>query len=434
MAHPDPAPAGPVPASTGMVRIGRSPARSGLLFVLPTTVAGALLLALVTAGLFGESPARYPLALAFWLVVLPGGILLYLAVAFRPVAVDFAAGLARLGRATVPLTSITTAWRETQVGLRGLQLSYRFVASTGAWGRVLVAGRPIRGLGEADRRRLAEFVARTAIAHPTDHDGLTPPQRYLLDSLSQYGAKTTVGKPTILAELVGEPIPEPGDPSEVTEETLRQWQRDDHDAEAFRRSQPLAARRARRLLGWIALAAIAGGLVVVLAAAMGERSAGGQLDSGTNDLAAAGLLIVAGTGLAAYLGYCVACYVNVRDAQRSALAWLRERGAEQAERGLPPVLSEAFAGYPPAHRLKIVGAFAAAVVGGGALIAAPVIYATEPDLPSSVSLSILLIGIGFTAISVAAFLSANRAKRRQQVFAVRLGGHRLIAEQRMLGL
>jgi hypothetical protein len=411
-----------------MTRIGRSPAAGNLPFLLSTCGIGSLLLAAPTAALFGDSPLRYPLAFGCWLALLLGVSLLYLGLAYRQVGFDRRYGTARLGRTTVPLTSVTRAWRQTSVAEDGSYLSYRFEATSGAWGRVLVAGRPLRGLEDEGRRHLAEFIEVTGIEDVTDAEGLTTEQRYLADALSQYGARSPVGKRTLLAELRGEPIRDPVGPAEpVTAGTHRRWDRDDADAEAFLRTRTTRSRAVRRGFGWLTALAAVVALVLIIVAAVWEGAAGGDLGEDRDATLGAGVFAAMGVGLLAYLGYCVAAWADTRRAQRDALAWLCGRDPGQATRGLPPLLLAPFTGPPPGHRLRTLAAYAAGVLGAFGLIGGPVILFDEEYDPP-VGLTVLLAGLVVVATSIALFVAAARARRRQNLLAVRLGGQRLVSE------
>ncbi|WP_129665555.1 hypothetical protein [Phytoactinopolyspora endophytica] len=309
--------------STGMTRIGCSPAVSSLPLILVTGGITALILAVPTSELFGDAPLAYLLALACWLALIPGGIFAGFALAYRPIAVDLRAGTARLGRTTVPLASVTRAWRQTSVARTSTYLSYRFQATGGAWGRVHIAGEPLKRLSDGDRRSLEQFIDAAGIEHPADDEGLSPEQRLLADVFSEHGTKSPAGKRTLVAELRGQPLPDP-------------W---------------------------------------------------------------------------------------------AVLAWLRSRDSGQVIRGLPPRLVEPFDGAPPDHHLTMMAAWLGAVLGMGCLIGAPVILLDdELDISTSIGLAVLGAGVICTAIAVALAVRDRRAKRRQNLLWVRLGGQRLMAE------
>src|SRR5690606_28010533 len=252
------------PESPGMIKIGRPVVRA-LPLLIAVCVPACPLLAVPTAEAFGDAAWRYPLALVCWLALLPGAIILCLVLWYRPVAFDPGTRMARLGWREVPLSTVTTARREVSTGTSATYLSYRFASTDGAWGRVLVAGRPMRGLSPEGLRRLERFVEAAGIHDPADEDALTPTQRYLADQLSvsrMLSTKSTVGKAALLAELRGEPLPEPFHPpgqgpppapGQAQPPTLErwqpptpeQWQRDDRDAEAYLLDQPVVGRNAR---------------------------------------------------------------------------------------------------------------------------------------------------------------------------------------------
>lgn len=425
--HP---PATSVPGPSGMIKIGRPVVRA-MPLLLGFGVPACPLLAVPTAELFGDLTWRYLLSLACWLALLPGGITLFLVLWYRPVAFDPATGMARLGRKVVPLSTVTAARREVSATADATYVSYRFESTDGAWGRVLVAGRPMRGLSPEDLRHLERFVEASGIQEPTDVDGLAPARRSVagrLNVLRILSTRSAVGKAALLAELRGEPVPEPAH-TQVSPPTPEQWRRDDQDAEAYLADQPEVGRKARRFFGFVIAAAILAGLTAIIVAVILEQSStSGQLDADTSEAVGVTLLVATAVGLAAYAGYCVASYFSIRHAQQVSLAWLRSRDAGQVERGLPLPLLAPFLGPPPGHKLKMLTAVAAGVIGGIGLLAAPIVYfaasAEDPGSDASspgVAAILLAVGIAAIVLAVALFVNANRVKRRQHSFASRLG-------------
>ncbi|NDL59574.1 hypothetical protein [Phytoactinopolyspora mesophila] len=413
-----------------MLRIGHSTAVGALPLTLTTGGLTSLLLAFPASNLFDGSPAPYLFALGCLLAVVPGGIFLFLTLTYRPVAFDPRTGTARLGRKTVPLATVTKAWRQiSNAGHNTSYVSYRFESTDGAWGRVLIAGSPLRGLDAEGLARLERFIDAIPLEEPHD-DGLSPAQRQIADSAAQYGSKTPVGRAAMLAELRGSP------PSAPTAARLsvsqlrrleRQWDHDDAAAEQFFASRPASPRGTRRIAGRLAAAAVSLAALVIAVAAVGEQVAGGDLPDNVNRAAGIGVGAAFALGLASGLVYCIAADAAGRRRQQEALSWLETRDSFQRTRGLPPRLLAAFTGTPPGERTVSFAVAVCAVLGTGCLIAGPVVWSTEPDWPFAVGLALLCAGIVFSSLAAALIVRANRSRRHQQLLGARLGGQRLLA-------
>ncbi|MWB97949.1 hypothetical protein [Agromyces seonyuensis] len=118
-------------------------------------------------------------------------------------------GLVRLGGRTVPLASVTRATRSVS-NAAASYLTYRFHSSEGPSARVLVAGRPLRGLAPEQLQELAKFVA----ALPVPDTGLSARQDLLASDLQTNVGAGAVSPAALLAELgailegTGEAVPE----------------------------------------------------------------------------------------------------------------------------------------------------------------------------------------------------------------------------------
>lgn len=426
-----PAPSHPV---AGMLRIGRSPARSGLGATGVAAVAAGLLLGFPTADAVGGSTWWLLVACAGWAVVTAAAIVISLLAYFRPVAFDPATGTARLGRATVPLTDVTAARREVSAGSTSAYLRYRFAATGGAWGRVLVAGRPIGGLRPDELRLLEQFVTATAVPDAVGPAGMPPAQRMVTDAIgvgsvtdfNTYSAKRPVGKLELLAELRGETPGGAGTEVDLPpDDALRQrWHQDDQDAESV--TLRSAADTVRRVLGWATAGFVVAGLAVVGTAALMEESSG-SLDSDTNDRVVALLLPAIAGGLASYLGYAVAGLASSRHAQRVVLTWLRGRDEQQVARGLPLRLLAPFLEVPPGYRLRMAGGWTGTVLGGFGLLGG-MATAFIPEAPPVAVVVLLVIGALLLWAGVAQFRRARRDLRAQHQLAAQLGGRRLAVQ------
>lgn len=418
-----------------MVRIGRSPVRSSLGVTGFAAVATGLLLGSPTAGLVGDSVWVFLVACSGWAVVAAASISISLLVYYRPVAFDPAAGMARLGRTTVPLAAVTAARREVSAGSTSAYLRYRFAAaSDGAWGRVLVTGRPIGGLRPDEMRLLEQFVAATAIPDAPGPGPMPPAQRMVTDAIglgnvtdfNTYSAKRPVGKSELLAELRGDAPARAGADVDLPPDHILQqrWHQDDQDAQSVVLRS--AADTVRRAFGWATAGFAVAALAVVAIAAIMEESSG-SLDSDTNDRVVLLFVPAIVFGLASYLGYAIASRAGGLGAQRGVLAWLRGRDDQQVARGLPPRLLTPFLGVPPGYRLRMAGGWAGSFVGGIGLLAG-IATVFVPDAPPAAVVAFFVFGALLLWAGVVQFVRARRALRAQHQLAARLGGRRLAVQ------
>ena len=186
---------------TLMIRIGRNPAVISIKFIIIVSAGASLLVARMLSELF-NNPYGYALGFLIILVGLSGLIVGIVGMMYRRLAWDPARRLARFGRRTVPLDSITVAWRQPSVGIgKVAYLSYRFVSSDGRSVRVLVTGTPMKGLDRSGMAELARFVSALPNITTGTVNGLTEEQNAIADSITPASGKSRVGTRLLLAEL-----------------------------------------------------------------------------------------------------------------------------------------------------------------------------------------------------------------------------------------
>lgn len=423
-----------------MRRIGHPPTIRGR--AIPALVLLAAILGGSTAQSLGWSGAAWWGAVLGWGVAVVVATLLYFRWRYRPLHVDFATGTAMLGKTQVPVSQVVGATRLLSVGVGAHYLEYRFEDAAGAWARVLVTGRPLRGLDAHGRDDLRRFIEASSIEGPTPTGERSVSQEVMLEALGGPSWRATpVDEQLLLSELAhldaadaGPEAPPvsgraPVDTGRGTgtpdEELLRQWAEDEAAAEVWLREHPVPGARARRLLGWLtALLVAAFGAVVGLAALTEQQSTSGRLDDDRQDLAVQLLgITLLGAGIA-YVGYTIARARHQRGLQAMARSWAGDRGPEQVERGLPPQLLQPFFERPPGHQLRSLFGYVLATFGVLCGLSGPIAWSTG-DLGSGPAVLVTAIGVALIAGSIAVFVRSRRRARGQLAEAVHLAGARL---------
>jgi hypothetical protein len=219
------------PPADDILRIGEHPGIRNLRFIVLASASLSAALgapASIPFAALGAGDWSWPLgALSVWLIF-TGGLVLGVSLAYGVIEWSprqRTASLRRhplsLRRRTVPIDTITQAWRSLSSGSNGAgYLVYRFTSTDGATSRVLVQGRPMSGLDAQGLRTLAAFVGDLPLEVPDaagraprdgsgnavgrDHDGspaLTERQQAMAVSLTTGGGKSRVGRDTLLEEL-----------------------------------------------------------------------------------------------------------------------------------------------------------------------------------------------------------------------------------------
>lgn len=432
-----------------MIRIGGNPTLrslplvAGVAAVLGLVLAGPVSLLVAAAGV----PEAGSWVLAFVLVwAVLGGLIVGIAgIAYGSVHWDPDARVARLRGRTVPLESITEAWRalssSSQYGTA--YLAYRFVSTEGASVRVLVAGRPMRGLDAEGIAALGRFVAELPLELPkpaavdAGRNALTERQKAAAVNLTDGGGRSRVARETLLEELGAAqgvtPAPPaappvyPDDPDRFitaarADRLAREWGADDALAATLLDGLPRTARRLRRLFFWLQVA-LFGVAAVVLIAAVVQETIDGPLGSVDNDVVT--LFFVGGglSGLLAHLAWCAAADVDVRARRRAAREWRAARSDDERRRGLPAPFLLAWG----ESGLRLLAASGFVVATLGLLVAlASIFLFTMEDLSAAPGSAVLIVGVLMIAAAVAAFVRVQRQKRRDAEELVVLGGWRLL--------
>ncbi|BDZ65116.1 hypothetical protein [Agromyces mangrovi Wang et al. 2018] len=119
---------------------------------------------------------------------------------FPPVVVDLEQRSVRLGGADVSIATIDRVTRRAELSSGAAYLTYRLHSSDGPSARVLVAGRPVRGLDEAGVRALREVIAFAPIRVPEGTE-LTDRQAAIAANLQGDRGAHPAGREVLLAEL-----------------------------------------------------------------------------------------------------------------------------------------------------------------------------------------------------------------------------------------
>ncbi|MGD8195238.1 hypothetical protein ACEXQB_012185 [Herbiconiux sp. P18] len=455
------------------VRIGRSPAvTSWKLIAVVSAIGAAVLGSFAAAGFVVLGAGEWSWVAGFlitWLL-LGGGIALSVHIAYGTITWHPEQRLASLRGRTVAIDTITEAWRTVSTGNGAAYVIYRFVSTDGPSVRVLVAGRPMKGLDTAGLENLARFVrelplvvpdaAADPIGDPTagrggaDTPALTDRQRAAAVSLTTGGGKSRVGRETLLTELgaavdpTAEGSPDPAAPGYQSathsnagrasisageaDRLAARWDADDDHAARMLLAEPRPARTVRRVFFWVLVAVIAAAVLVLILAIVQEEVGGDLLGSGDDELI--GLLIVGGMlgAVVAYLAWCAAADADVRQRRRLGERWLEERAADRGdsaaagpgsvrERGLAFPLLAAWG--EPSRRLFTAGAFAVCLIG--LFMAIGSVFFFTDDAPVA-GVAVLVAGVGLVVVSVLMFLRVQRRRRADAEQLVVLGGWRLL--------
>ncbi|MFJ2370629.1 hypothetical protein [Microbacterium sp. NPDC087665] len=438
-----------------MTRIGRNPGLRRLPLAIVVSAGGAVAIGLQMPRIF-DAPSAVPIGIAvsfvfllvliFCAAVLPYGLLSW----------DERAGTATFGRRTVPLATITRVVRSVSAAGGVVSIVYRFFSTDGPSVRVLVAGRPMKGIDQEALTELRRFIRALPIVEPPRTDGLTDEQSAVVDAMSDVGGRSSVGKRLLLEEL--EAILGPEHPSDLMntpqmptpggtltpaahadagkagpvlsaqEATAlaEQWERDDRDAAAYLADKRIAAAIVRRVFFWVTVLAVVVAAGAIVAGVVIETTHG-WVDSDTNDLLGIALVGCGVVGGLSYFGWCAAADAHVRRLQALGRAWLDSRDLEQRTRGLAPELLAAWTQPAPGTRLIRAVCYVTASLSGLALIAVPVIITTEEDILTPAALLwTTIIAIVVLGLSIVGFVVTARARREARQQFVLLAGWRLM--------
>ncbi|KQP53981.1 hypothetical protein [Agreia sp. Leaf283] len=472
-----------MPAPTDdTVRIGRHPGIQNLRLIAEASLSVAAALGAPASLLFstlGAGEGSWPLGvLSVWLVF-GGGIaigvtLAYAVIEFSPgeSTASMRRGTLSFRRRTVPLDTITEAWRSVSSAPNGTGYKvYRFTSTDGATSRVLVRGHPMKGLDAQGLRSLAAFVGGLPLEVPDAAarparigDGreaagppaLTERQRAAAVSLTEGGGKSRVGRETLLIELQGlidaaeaadSRYPSGADGTTESRESAAaatrrprggiralialvkadrlERAREDDDAEATDLLASHLARtgRLRRLLLRLLIGCIGVGVGVVAVSIVLDAISSRILNATGEDVV---LLVVASAillSIALVLGWCAAADADVRSRRDLARRWMALRDGGERKRGMPtPFL---LAWTEQAWRLRSAGAGIWSVVGA-VMIIIGIVALVDSELPLFTRIGILVSGLALVGIGVAMFMSVTRRRRAEAEEMVYLGGGRLL--------
>lgn len=394
-----------------MIVIQGSPLRRNLVLIL---VAGVLLgvvlgqpLALV---LGGELNPLVSLGVA---VVAVAALWFGLRLAYRPLAYDPEARTVRFGGRTVPLQTVTEAWRSVGVGPQSSNLLYRFRSAEGPTARVLVAGSPYRGLDQAGLAVLADFV-RLLPLRVEDPDAAR--RGALASNVIGDGTWVPVTAQTLLEELDPAPlppsVPEPAAAPVFGQDAAAQHADDEAAAEALN-ALPAGARLTRRIAGVLFWLVVAVASVLLVIGVILE--AGGETVGNAGGIVAAVALALGLTGITRT----IAADLDVRQRRRAGARWLAESSAQQRERGLPAPYAAAWLEPAPGHRSLGVAGYLLGIIGLFFGLGGLVLLFGEFDHPFGPAGPAVILVIGLLVSALAIWIWV-RWRRRRRTDAQRL--------------
>ncbi|MFZ4893716.1 hypothetical protein ACL9RL_04630 [Plantibacter sp. Mn2098] len=152
---------------TGPTRLGPHPAaRNAALIGIVSAIAG-IAIALVIQPFYGQDFSLVVIVSVVLFAIIAAAITIAVSRAYRPILVDFNAGICSLDGETVALRDVTTAWRRLQRDPLSLNfLSLNVATADGRAGRLIVTGVLMRGLRTTDLPTIERFIEATSIADP----------------------------------------------------------------------------------------------------------------------------------------------------------------------------------------------------------------------------------------------------------------------------
>lgn len=431
---------------------------------VPTLLLPAIL-GLITARFALPVVEELPLPFLWaWLgtsLVFLGILLVTMRALFPPVRWDAGARTVRIGSRTVALDSVTSATRSLSSSPTAGYLTHRYRSSEGPSFRVLVAGRPFKGLDAAGLQELGRFIAAAPIGAGSD---LTPAQERALGGLQANRGAVAAGAPALLADVdellaaLGAPAAHPataageapdaasagaaavaaaeqraaaerrapGAPlvldAAAAERLAAAWADDDADAARAIEALPAGPRLARRVLFWLLVAVIVAGAGILIAGLVIENASGGRMSDDERTAFVPWFLGALLLGLLLGLGWCLAADAHVRQLRRAGEAWWAGADAERRRRGLAtPFIAAETSG---ARRTANFLAFAGAVVGLFGILLVIAGFAVS-DIPPAVTVVSGVVGVGLSTLAIVAWRRGVRGQRRTAERIVERGGLRL---------
>lgn len=405
----------------GVIVIQAHPWRRNIPLVLVVSLVLGLLLSRVFSGVL-FTPLAQLLAAVGGVVLCFAIVVGALSLAYPTVAYDPRRRVVRLGSRVVPLDTLHTVERRISDGGRSATLIYRLRSADGAAARVLVAGRPFRGLDEAGRSALTELLR---IAPIRTDDPRAAKRAAVAANLVADNSRVPVSAEFAITELAAfdSPVataePAPDTAPEIAPADLEAMARDDEAAAAAIADLPRGPRVTRRVAGialWIATAAT----IVVAVTALIVDGNGGDID----DAAPIAFGLIALTFATAGLAWTISAELDVRARRRAAMRWLDGVGDAERGRGLPMPFAAAWMELAPGHRALTAGAFVAGMIGMVLVIAGCVLFFFD-DTPPGVAAIVLLIGLAVGAIGILGWQRVRRRRRADAAWVVAALGPRV---------
>lgn len=377
---------------------------------------------------FAEHPAEHAAWIGGTTVVVLGILVLSLNAAYPPVSYDPVARTVRFGSRTVPIDTVNEAWRTVSAAPQSANVVYRFRSTQGPSARVLVAGRPFRGLDEAGRAALADFVRLAPIR--TD-DPNAAHRDALASNLLGDSKRVRVSSDYLVRELEASNDPSAafGDapatiPPTAMPPDLDAMEADDQAAARVIAALPPGPRVVRRVAGLLLALSVVVAIVLLVIAVVREGS-GDRVGDEAVLVVLWILLAFAVTGAART----IAADLDVRQRRSAAGRWLSEADDQQRGRGLPAPFAAAWLEPAPGHRTLGVVSFTLGVVSMFLTLAGLVLLfgdIDEPPFGVDGSVTVLLVGLACGAIAIWGWVRYRRRRRHDAQWVVEVLGPRVV--------
>ncbi|WP_127792025.1 hypothetical protein [Agromyces sp. LHK192] len=443
--------------------------RSPLALLVMSALVGIPLAGVVVAVTSDLIGGQFVIAWAIAAIVSAVVTLVVMWCLYPAVSVDLErGGLVRIRSTDVPIASITGVMRSISANGTAQYLHYRLRSGLGPSARVLVVGRPFRGLRLDEAQALRLLFERSGL--PVSATGTSAEADLLRGDVHANLGAAELGREALLIELdhvihglggpapdaadsgpaatpaadaaatpgpspapdAASPAPGPGAGAGTAADAIPvlapgQQQRLEELVAALEADDAEAERRiAAAPRGWAVLARVAGWTVVLACAAFFAVLGWGIVQGavvGATAIEPSLLLWSTVVGLVALVVWAAAADARARALQALGARWLAEHPAN-AERGLPgPLLPAAL---DTANRLLAIGSYGGSTLGGlGLLVGIGMMATNDGDE------MILALGVGLTVfgaialgLSIWGFVAAHRRRLRVASRFASLAGRR----------
>jgi hypothetical protein len=381
-------------------------------------------------------PAETPRWLLFFVIAVPivATIVIGLSIAYPRVQVGSDGALRVRGRRVLP-SELVAVRRSVSSGGNSGYLVYTLETSGARRIRVLVAGAPIRGLGQAELGVLREVIAASSI--PTGPDTADLERAFIGANLLATGRRVEADRRLVLRELDGlrgvphHPDAEPAAAADASMSHARPLpdhgdvgarESDDRDAEQHLAAAAAATRTFRRVaLGVFVLVCLITAVLLIVLVVM--ESLGTDFGAADEDPLTATMSLAILAALCTGILWGIAA--DLDDTRRRSLSreWLDAASAEQRARGLPEPFHAAWMRAPGGR----MAGLALLVLGMVALLAAiggPVALAGSYG-PPVLGIVATLVGVVLGVAALWVWFARRRAYARRVEWLLEVAGARV---------